>query len=180
MRGRGGGAEGAAVQEKAYDLRAEAPLPLLIIADRPEKIDLAKGGPVGVAEIELTIGALPEEEAGEAEFATRPDDEIRIGKIIHIEILADLFGRDLFCSLLEGAPPSGPISQELLYGIGDLLPSPVPHGDIQAEVVLGLGSLLGLCDRLLKRWGQKLQLPDRPDPDPFPVDLGVHRLLPHL
>src|SRR3990172_4138404 len=91
------------------DLRPEAPPALLIIPDGSEEADLAKGGPVGVAEVEFAVGALPEEEAREADLAARPDNEIRIGKIVHVEILADLFGRDLVGHLHEGHPPPRPI-----------------------------------------------------------------------
>ncbi len=64
----------------SFALCAEAVLPLLVDADGPKEIDLAEGGPVGVAEIELTIGTLPQEEAREADLAARPDDYSGSGK----------------------------------------------------------------------------------------------------
>jgi len=60
---------------------AEAPLALLVGADRAQEVDLAEGRPVRVAEVELTVRALPQEEAREADLAARADDEIRIRKI---------------------------------------------------------------------------------------------------
>jgi len=114
------------VGNRKSDLGAEAALALLIAADGSEEIDLAERRPARVAEIELAIGTLPEEEAGEANLPTCPNDEIRIGEIIHIEIFADLFGCDFLRHLLGGRPPPSPISQQLLHRVGDLAISCLP------------------------------------------------------
>jgi hypothetical protein len=45
---------------------------LLIAADRPKKVDLPKEGPIGIAEVELAVGTLPEHEARQAHLATGP------------------------------------------------------------------------------------------------------------
>src|SRR4029077_19877915 len=42
---------------------AETTIPGGVGAQRPEEVHLAEGGPVGVAEVELGVGALPEQEA---------------------------------------------------------------------------------------------------------------------
>ena len=48
---------------------AVAALALLEGADRAQEIDLAEGRPQHVGEIELAVGALPQQEAGEAHLA---------------------------------------------------------------------------------------------------------------
>src|SRR5688500_9872769 len=43
----------------------EAALPLGVRADRPEEVDATEVGPVGLAEVELALRGLPEQEAAE-------------------------------------------------------------------------------------------------------------------
>ena len=55
--------------ENRRALLPEAALALLIAADGAEEVDLAEGGPVGVAKGLLAVGALPEQEAAQADLA---------------------------------------------------------------------------------------------------------------
>jgi hypothetical protein len=46
-------------------LATEPPLPGGVGAQRPQEVDLAEGGPVSVAEVELRVRALPQQESAE-------------------------------------------------------------------------------------------------------------------
>src|SRR5262249_28418520 len=68
---------------------AEAALALLIGTNCTQEVDLAEGRPVRVAEVELAVGALPQEEARQPDLAAGADDEIRIRQIRRVEVLTD-------------------------------------------------------------------------------------------
>ena len=48
------------------ELRAVATMPCGVRTERPQEVDLAEVRPVDLAEVELRVGALPEQETGEA------------------------------------------------------------------------------------------------------------------
>ena len=58
---------------------SETPRTLLKRSDGAQKIDSAELWPVHIREIELAASALPEQEAGQTDLATRADDEIEVG-----------------------------------------------------------------------------------------------------
>src|SRR5689334_4540033 len=59
-------------------------------AQGAEEVDLAEGGPVGVTEVELGVGALPEQESAEALLARGADDQVRVGLAGRVEVLGDV------------------------------------------------------------------------------------------
>src|SRR5262249_45533563 len=71
-------------------LRAEASLAVGVAAQGPQEGGLAEAGPVAIAEVELGVRALPEQEAGEALLATGPDDQVRIRLALRVEVLGDV------------------------------------------------------------------------------------------
>ncbi len=73
-------------------LSAEAAGPELIGADRPEEVDLAEGRPVGLAEVVLAVDALPGQEAGQANLAGGPDDEIGVARALGVEMRRQVLG----------------------------------------------------------------------------------------
>src|SRR3546814_17214667 len=68
---------GSPVQESP----AEAALPVPIGAQRAQEVDLAKVRPVDLGEIELAVGALPEQEARQSQLAAGADAEVRIREL---------------------------------------------------------------------------------------------------
>ena len=61
-------ASGRSTPDSACDDRrsaAEAAVPVGVVAQGPQEVDLAEVRPVGLAEVELRVGALPEQEAGQ-------------------------------------------------------------------------------------------------------------------
>src|SRR5690242_3782573 len=77
-------------------LRAETPTPRGVGAERAEEVDLAERGPVGVAEVELGVGALPEQETAEALLARGPDDQVGVGLAGRVEVLGDVLDVEHF------------------------------------------------------------------------------------
>src|SRR3990170_1782398 len=160
--------------------KTEAPLALLVAADRPQEVDPAEGGPVGVAEVVFAVGALPQEEAAEAELPAGPDDQVGVRQFVGVEVLADQIGRDLLGQRDEVLTLGGALPHEGGHGVGDLLPAAVAHGHVQEDVLVVAGGLLGHADRLAGGGGQHLEAADGPDAQLLPVDLRVHRGLAEL
>ena len=80
---------------------AEPALALGVGAHRPQEIDPSEIGPVGLAEIELRMGALPEQEAGQPLLARGADDEIGIWLSLRIEVLGDVLRIDELGEFVE-------------------------------------------------------------------------------
>src|SRR6478736_10176492 len=109
-RWRGGGASAA-----------EAAVAVRVVAQRPQEVDLAEGGPEDLAEVVLRMGALPEHEAGEALLAAGADDEVRVGLPAGVEVLRDGVDGDGLGQLLEGGAALGVVEEERADRVGDLL-----------------------------------------------------------
>jgi len=54
-------------------------LPGGVAAKRPQEVDLAERRPVGVAEVQLGVHGLPEQEVGHALLTAGADDEVGVG-----------------------------------------------------------------------------------------------------
>src|SRR6188508_1223461 len=68
----------------------EAAVPLTEGTQRPEEVDLAEVRPVGLAEVELAVRALPEQETAEPLLPGGADDQVRVGLALGVEVLGDL------------------------------------------------------------------------------------------
>src|SRR5439155_24076190 len=64
----------------------KTPLPLLIASNRPKEIELPERWPVGVAEVKLAVGTLPQHEARQTDLTARSNDEIGIRTIVGIQV----------------------------------------------------------------------------------------------
>jgi hypothetical protein len=59
-----------------------------------EEVDLTESRPIGVAEVELRVGALPEQEVGQPLLAAGSDDHVGIGEARVVEVRRDAVHRD--------------------------------------------------------------------------------------
>ena len=73
-----------------HALGAEAAVPRGVRAQRAEEVHPAERGPVGVAEVELGLGALPQQEAAQALLARGPDHQVRVGLAGRVQMLGDV------------------------------------------------------------------------------------------
>jgi hypothetical protein len=69
---------GSGAKRKKIRLQPEAPLAHLIASGGAQKVDLAKRRPMHVRKVELTIRALPEQEAGKANFPAGSNNQINV------------------------------------------------------------------------------------------------------
>src|SRR4029077_12749190 len=99
---------------------AEAALPLAEGTQRPQEVDLAEVGPVGLAEVELAVRALPEQEPAEPLLPGGADDEVRVGLALGVQVLGDVLDVDHLGELLDARAATGVLLQERAHGIGDL------------------------------------------------------------
>src|SRR6266496_1777549 len=81
-------------------------------AERAEEVDLAERGPVGVAEVELGVGALPEEEAAQALLPRGPDDQVRVGLARGVQVLGDVLHVEHPGELLDRGALRGMLLQQ--------------------------------------------------------------------
>src|SRR5439155_525930 len=147
-------------------LTAEATLALLVGADRAEEVHSPERRPVRVAEVELAVGALPQEEAREADLAAGADDEVRVGKIGRVEILADRLLRDALDDRLHVFALLVLLAQHRLHRVDDLLASAIGERDRQVHRAIGRGRFLGRPDRGDRGVGQEVELADGPHAQP--------------
>src|SRR5580704_1811935 len=140
---------------------AEPAVPGGVGAQRPEEVHLAEGGPVGVAEIELGVGALPEQEAAEALLARGADDQVGVGLARRVEVLGDVLDVEHFGQFLDRGAPCGLLLQQGAHRVGDLPPPPVPHRHVDEQP----GLVRGRVGRVLQHpdgvAGQQVERADR-------------------
>src|SRR6187431_2742899 len=98
----------------------ETAVPLTEGTQRPEEVDLAEVRPVGLAEVELAVRALPEQETAEPLLPGGADDQVRVGLALGVEVLGDVLDVDHLRELLDARAPGGVLLQERAHGIGDL------------------------------------------------------------
>src|SRR6478735_9079188 len=80
---------------------AEAAFTLGVRADRAQEVDPAEVGPQRLAEVELRVGRLPEQEATEPLLARGPDHQVGVGLALGVEVLGDVLDVDDVGELLE-------------------------------------------------------------------------------
>src|SRR6185503_20436945 len=71
-------------------LRAVAPFALCVGTQRPQEVDAAEVRPVGLTEVELAMGALPEQETTEPLLPRGADHQIGIGLTLGVEMVGDV------------------------------------------------------------------------------------------
>ena len=82
---------------------AEPALPARVAAQGAEKVDLAEGRPVGVAEVQFRVGALPEQEVRQALLAARADDQVGFRVLRRVQVCGDVVDGQGFRDLGERA-----------------------------------------------------------------------------
>ena len=75
---------------------SETTLAALEALDGLVQVGFGEVGPVGVAEIELGIGDLPEQIVRDAQLATRADEQVGVGHEARLQVLGDGFLGDVF------------------------------------------------------------------------------------
>jgi hypothetical protein len=103
------------------------PLPVLVGPDCSQEVDLPKGRPRHVAEIEFAVGALPEEKAGQADFAARSDDQIGIRHSSGVKVAGDPLAGDPSDRLANRLTPLIVLCEEATHGIDDFVTSAIRH-----------------------------------------------------
>src|ERR687887_2181771 len=82
-------------------LRAEAAVPDAVVTQRAQEVHPAKLRPVRLAEPELGMRRLPQQEAGQPLLAGRPDHQVRVWLTRGVEVLRDVVDVEYFGQLLD-------------------------------------------------------------------------------
>src|SRR5262245_2898274 len=152
---------------------AEAALALLVGTDRAQEVDLAEGRPVRVAEVELAVGALPQEEAREPDLTAGADDEVRIREIGRIEVLADRLLGDAVDDGLEVFALLAPFAEHGLNGVDDLLAAPVGDREREDHLAIAGRCLFGGPDGGDRGVGQEVELTNGADAETETLELRM-------
>ena len=121
----------------------EAPVPALIAPDCSQEIGLAERGPLDITEIELTMGTLPQHEAGESHLPGGPDNYVRIGAVVRVAVLVHRPRGPGLENLVGSIAPTQAVARCPFHRVRDLLPSSVPRRDIQESPLVM--ARRGLC-----------------------------------
>src|SRR5450759_5105564 len=152
-------------EEAGGESAAETAGTLLVGADRPQEVDLAEGGPVNVAEVELAVDALPRQEAAEAHLAGGPDYQVGVRAARRVQMA-------LHCVRSEAVGQfrrADALGKELADGrprrLDDLFPAAIAdgHRDLQCGIVVREGARLR--DRLAQPIGQEIGPADHVQPN---------------
>ena len=129
--------------------------------------------PEGLRNVELRIGALPEEEVGEPLLPAGPDDELRVRDACGVQVareqpLRQLLRLPLPLRAVGGEAPGRP---------QDLVPAAVVQADVCLEAILGqmLRDLVGLIGQGPELRGDGRHVPEEVEPDMVPLH-AVHCL----
>src|SRR3954469_2828199 len=114
-------------------------------------------GPQLVAEDELRVGRLPEQEVGHALLAAGPHDDVRVVHLGRVE---------------ERAQRLLPAAGVALRGVDDLRAPAVVEGHEERDPVVGRGLGLGPVHLLQQRRGDTLPAADEPHPHALALELG--------
>ena len=68
---------------------------MAIVTDCSQEVDLSEAGPIGVTEVVLRIGALPEHKATEPNLPAGSDNQIWVGQIGGVEVRGNLIRTQL-------------------------------------------------------------------------------------
>src|SRR5680860_711832 len=106
------------------------------VAQCPKKIDLSEVRPEGLHEIELAVGALPQHEVAQSLLPRRADNQVGIRLAARVEVLADQFGRESLCEVLERAAVRVVSCHDAAHRVCDLRTPAVADGEINVKALL--------------------------------------------
>src|SRR3954451_9106999 len=126
---------------------AEAAFTLGVRAHSAEEVDPSKVRPVGLAEVELAVRALPEQKTSEPLLPRGADHQIRVRLALGVQVLRNVVDVEVLGELLDGGASGGVLLEQGPYGVGDLPASAVPDRDVHHDPVDVAGLVGGLLGR---------------------------------
>ena len=141
----------------------EAALALGVRTDGPQEVDAAEVGPERLAEVELRVGALPEQEAAEPLLARGADHEVGVGLALGVEVIGDVLDVDHVGELIERRAAGGVLLEQRANGVGDLAATAITDRDVDQDAVDVAGLVLGGLELLGGARRQQVERADRVD-----------------
>src|SRR6476469_2262756 len=169
VEGHNSGRSDRRVSPASRGTRASGPVPPLALrvrADRAQEVHAAEVGPVRLAEVELAVRALPEQEAAEALLPRGADDEVGVRLALGVEVLGDVLDLQALGQLLDARAVGGVRREERAHGVGDLLAAAVADGDVDDHAVDVGGGVRALLELARGVCGQQVRRAHRVDPPP--------------
>ena len=157
----------------AVDGLPEAALSQRVGPDGPQEVHPPELGPVGLAEVELRLRALPQQEPAQPLLPRRTDHQVRVGLTLGVEVLGDVLDVDDLGELLQRGAPGGVLAEQGADGVGDLPAAAVPDGHVDQHAVDVAGGLLRGLELLRRGGGQEVEGAHRMQPPAAPEGQGL-------
>ena len=94
-----------------FALGAEAPVPGDVVTQRPQEVHPAEIRAVGLAEVQLGVRGLPEQEAGKSLLPRGPDHQIGVGLPLGVKVLGNVLDVENLGQLFDRGAPAGVLLQ---------------------------------------------------------------------
>src|SRR6516164_4087900 len=120
----------------------EPAMPRGVRPQRAEEVHPPESRPVGVAEVELRVDALPQQEAAQPLLPRGADHQVRVGLSGRVQVVGDVLHVQDLGQLLDAGPLGRVVVQQRPYRVGDLPPPAVADGHVDQQpwvVRRGLG-----------------------------------------
>ena len=132
-------------------------------AQGAQEINPAEGRPVGIAEVELRVRALPQQESAQPLLPRGPDHQVGIGLAGRVQMVGDVLHVEDLGELLDAGALGGVVVEQGTDGVRDLTPAAVPDGDVHQQARVGRGRLGGVLERPRRLRREQVERPDRLD-----------------
>src|SRR5699024_11470854 len=99
---------------------AEATVARAVRAQCTEEVHPAESRPVGLAEIELRVHALPQHETGQTLLPRRADEQVGVGLAARVEMPGNVLDVQALRELLDRGSTVGLVMEERPHRVGDL------------------------------------------------------------
>src|SRR5699024_5658483 len=112
---------------------AEATVARAVRTQWTEEVRPAERRPVGLAEIEFRVHALPQHETGQSLLARGADEQVGVGLTARVEMPGDVFDVQPLSQLLDLGSLGRLFVEERPHRVSDLTPTPIPDGDVDNQ-----------------------------------------------
>ena len=162
---------------------AEAALAAGVVGQRRVQVLRAEVRPVAVAEVQLRVGALPEQEVADAKLPGGADQELRVVHLGGVQVPPQIVvgelgaGRAACCAGRALSPDRRRVlGRQALRRVEQFAPPAVAEGDVERHLRVGGGQRLGLFDAADELIGCPFSTPDEAHARPSLVHVGHLRI----
>src|SRR5215831_6842632 len=121
------------VESGLAELGAEPAVPRGVGPQRPEEVHPPEGRPVGIAEVELRVDALPQQEAAQPLLPRGADHQVRVGLAGRVQVVGDVLHVQDLGQFLDAGSLGRVVVQQRPHRVGDLPPPAVAEATLTSS-----------------------------------------------